>query len=161
MFRLFSKRAAPGNDLLLSQLFDESTFYQAFHRDMARARHSVTIESPFLTVKRARAMTSILKKLRRKKVAVTINTRLPRHHTPKLQFEAEEAIILLKDAGAKVYVCRDLRHRKLAIIDDAILWEGSLNILSQSNSREVMRRIDSAKLCKQMIRFTRLHNMYR
>lgn len=161
MFKLFSNKTASGSDLLLSQLYDESTFYQAFNQDVARAKHSVTIESPFLTIKRARAIAPILKKLRRRKVSVTINTRLPRHHTPKLQFEAEEAITILKNAGVKVYVCRDLRHRKLAIIDDTILWEGSLNILSQNNSREVMRRIDSAKLCKQMIRFTRLHNMYR
>lgn len=161
MFRLFSGKTSQGNDLLLSQLYDETTFYESFNRDVARARHSVTIESPFLTIKRVRAMAPILKKLRRRKVTVTINTRLPRHHTSKLQFEAEEAIITLKKAGAKVYVCHDMRHRKLAIIDDTILWEGSLNILSQNNSREVMRRIDSAKLCKQMIKFTKLHNMYR
>lgn len=160
MFRLFSKKTTSGSDLLLSQLYDEATFYQALNRDMARARHSVTIESPFLTLKRVRSITPILKKLQRRKVTVTINTRLPRHHTPQLQFEAEEAIVVLKNAGAKVYVCHDRRHRKLAIIDSTILWEGSLNILSQNNSREVMRRTESTKLCKQMLRFTRLESMY-
>lgn len=161
MFKLFSKKTASGNDLLLSELYDESTFYRALYKDIAKAKHSVIIESPFLTIRRTRAITPILKKLRRCNVTVTINTRLPRHHTPKLQFEAEEAIAVLKNAGVKVYVCKDLRHRKLAIIDSAILWEGSLNILSQNNSREVMRRIESTKLCGQMLRFTRLESMYR
>ncbi len=161
MFRLFSRNTTPGSELLLSQLYDESTFYKALYKDIAKAKRSVVIESPFLTIRRARIIAPTLKKLRRRNVVVTINTRLPRHHTPKLQLEAEEAIVVLKSAGVKVYVCNDLRHRKLAIIDSTILWEGSLNILSQSNSREVMRRIESTKLCKQMLRFTRLESMYR
>ena len=161
MFRLLSKKTVPSNDLLMSQLYDESTFYRALYKDIAEAKHSVIIESPFLTIRRTRAIAPMLQKLRRRNIAVTINTRLPRHHTPKLQFEAEEAIAVLKNAGVKVYMCNDLRHRKLAIIDSTILWEGSLNILSQRNSREVTRRIESGKLCKQMLRFTRLESMYR
>ena len=34
-------------------------------------------------------------------------------------------------------------HQKVAIIDDRICWEGSLNILSFANSRELMRRFES------------------
>jgi hypothetical protein len=45
-------------------------------------------------------------------------------------------------------------HRKLAILDRAILYEGSLNILSQNKSSEVMRRIESVSLAWQMVRFT-------
>ncbi len=33
-------------------------------------------------------------------------------------------------------------HRKLAVIDRTILWEGSLNILSQNRSQKVMSRIE-------------------
>lgn len=50
--------------------------------------------------------------------------------------------------------------RKIAVIDGRILWEGSLNILSQGNSREVMRRIESEELTKQMVRFLGLHRFY-
>lgn len=53
-----------------------------------------------------------------------------------------------------------MRHRKLAIIDGCILWDGSLNILSQAHSKEIMRRPNSAILCKQMASFTRLWNIY-
>jgi hypothetical protein len=48
-------------------------------------------------------------------------------------------------------------HRKLAIIDRQILWEGSLNILSQNESCEVMRRIESDELAMQMLQFTKLY----
>ncbi len=45
-------------------------------------------------------------------------------------------------------------HRKMAIIDDDTLWEGSLNILSQNDSCEIMRRIESESLARQMVTFT-------
>lgn len=38
---------------------------------------------------------------------------------------------------------RDRIHEKLAIIDEAILWEGSLNILSHANTSERMNRWQS------------------
>lgn len=44
-------------------------------------------------------------------------------------------------------------HRKLAIIDGEILYEGSLNILSQLDSCEVMRRTESQQLANEMARF--------
>lgn len=44
-------------------------------------------------------------------------------------------------------------HRKVAILDRSILYEGSLNILSQNDSSEVMRRIKSTQLAWQMVRF--------
>lgn len=45
-------------------------------------------------------------------------------------------------------------HRRLAIIDKGILWEGSLNILSQNDSCELMRRINSDKAVKEILQFT-------
>jgi hypothetical protein len=51
-------------------------------------------------------------------------------------------------------------HRKLAIVNRKILYEGSLNILSQSDSCEVMRRIESTGLAEQMIRFIGLKKWY-
>lgn len=50
----------------------------------------------------------------------------------------------------------DSHHRKLAIIDGHVLYEGSLNILSQSSSCEVMRRIESELIASQMLRFLRI-----
>ena len=47
-------------------------------------------------------------------------------------------------------------HRKLAVIDRKILWEGSLNILSHVRSREIMRRIVGARSVKEMTDFLSL-----
>ena len=159
MFRfLFSRKSASG--LLTSTLYNERTFFRAFYSDVRHSTTSVLIESPFLTIKRSQELGRVIKKLRKRNVKVRINTREPRHHTPDLRGQAHESIKILKSAGARVYVCSDYRHRKLAVIDGHILWEGSLNIISQSKSQEIMRRTDSKQLATQMLRFTRAYNNY-
>lgn len=156
MFTIFRKRSVKGTDLVLSQLFDERTFYKSFANDLRAAKRSVIIESPYLTKKRAYQFTRLIHKLTKRGVRVRINTRIPRHHEKPMEIQAWKAMKILRASGAKVYICNDMRHRKLAIIDDTILWDGSLNILSQSRSKEIMRRTSSALLCRQMIVFTNL-----
>jgi len=95
------------------------------------------------------------KKLHKKGVKVHVNTRLPHHHdTTLLQVQGWKAAKLLKAHGVKVCFYKDMRHRKLAVIDNTILWDGSLNILSQAYSKEIMRRTVSKSLCRRMLSFT-------
>jgi phosphatidylserine/phosphatidylglycerophosphate/cardiolipin synthase-like enzyme len=154
MFRklLFSKSIS--TDLLESALHTEATFYCSFMRDLEHAKHEVIIESPFIACKRTESLLPVFKKLTRRGVSIRINTRNPRHHERELQIQAWQSIKWLRSVGVKIRFYDDMRHRKLAVIDRTILWEGSLNIMSQSYSKEIMRRTNSATLANQMIRFT-------
>lgn len=152
--RLFARSKEQPLKLLDSRLCSERDFYRLFVKDLKGARSEIIIESPYLTVKRSRNFLPIFTKLRKRGVKIVINTRHPKHHDGSLKFQAWRAIKTLRDCGVKVNLYSDLRHRKLAIVDQTILWEGSLNILSQNNSREIMRRSESKQLCLQMLRFT-------
>ena len=57
-----------------------------------------------------------------------------------MAIQAELAIHTLQELDVTVLMTVG-HHRKIAIVDD-ILYEGSLNILSQNDSCELMRRID-------------------
>lgn len=160
MRRIFRKKTVQGSGLLQSKLYDEATFYSAFMGDLRNAKNSVIIESPYLTEKRALQFTKLLKKLKKRGVKVRINTRNPHHHDKVLEIQAWRAMKVFRQYGVKVCLYNDMRHRKLAIIDGHILWDGSLNILSQARSKEIMRRTDSTVLCQQMASFTRLWNRY-
>jgi len=146
MFRL--RRNQTG--LLNSQLFDEHSFYKAMSADIKTARQSILIESPFITVRRSKEISILFRKVIKKDIDIVIHTRNPNYHDIN-KIQAIQGIELLKASGAKVLVFDDMRHRKLAIIDDRILWEGSLNMLSHSNSREIMRRSVSEDMCKEML----------
>lgn len=153
---IFSR--SKNNDLLDSSLHTERTFYLSFLRDLKRADHEVIIESPFIACKRTESLLPTFKKLTRNGVRVRINTRNPAHHEKELRIQAWQSIKRLRSVGVKVRFYNDMRHRKLAVIDRTVLWEGSLNILSQSYSKEVMRRSVSIELAKQMLRFTGIAN---
>ncbi len=140
------------NSLLSSRLYDNKDFYKAFKKDLKSARHSVIIESPFITSRRMDDILPTLRKLRKREVQIIVNTRCPEEHDYEYAAQAVTAVATLQDIAVTVlYTGR--HHRKLAIIDGKILWEGSLNILSQNDSCEIMRRIQSKLLAKQMVDF--------
>ncbi len=57
------------------------------------------------------------------------------------------------ELGINIIMLNGFHHRKLAMIDRNILWEGSLNILSQTKSLEIMRRMENKELTEQMLKF--------
>jgi len=93
-----------------------------------------------------------LLKLRAKGVRVIINTKPFEEHEQAYQSQAIWAVGIMQDIGIEVLMTAG-HHRKLAIIDDGILWEGSLNILSQNDSCELMRRIESKEAVERMRKF--------
>ena len=152
MFSLFNRSTAP-TDLLTSKLYDQGSFYPAFIKDLAKCRSEVIIECPFITNRRLKTVLPTLEKLKARKVRIAINTRDPRTHNEGYrQDDAHEAISKLQHMGIQVLYTGN-HHRKVAILDRKVLYEGSLNILSQNDSCEVMRRIESIQLAWQMARF--------
>ena len=142
------------SDLLTSKLYDESTFYAAFERDLRVCRQEAIIESPFATSRRLTTLMPIFRDLRSRYVRITVNTRDPEENDDYMRDEARFVISKLSYLGVRVlYTTR--HHRKLAILDRKVLYEGSLNILSQNSSCEVMRRIESVPLAWQMARFVK------
>lgn len=138
-------------------LFSQATFYDAFLRDLRTVRSEVIIESPFVTQRRFMELLPILQKLRCRGVAVTVNTRNPDEHDGIYVDQAYDAVAVLQELGVRVLYTTKL-HRKLAIIDKEILWEGSLNILSFNDSCELMRRSVDSTTAHQTLRFLKIYN---
>lgn len=103
--------------------------------------------------KRVTSLLPTIRKLLNKDVKVIINTKPLDEQSPELYHQAYWSIARLQSLGVLVLFTNG-HHRKLAIIDDEILWGGSLNILSQNDSCELMRRIVSIETVKEAICFT-------
>ena len=137
------------------QMYNELSFYRAFEKDLYLARKIVIIENLFITLRRIDEILPVLTKLRRKGVSVTVNTRNPIEHDAEYEMQALVAIEQLQGLGVKVlYTVK--HHRKLAIIDGTVTWNGSLNILSQHDSCEIMWRVASKGIADQLLGFIKL-----
>lgn len=140
------------SELSSSRLLNQDDFYSIFKRDLLKAEREVIIESPFLSYKRLNYLIPIFHQLIRRNIRVIINTKPSNEQDSDYGKQAEECLAMLIELGVEVLITGG-HHRKLAIVDRQVLYEGSLNILSQNDSCEIMRRIQSEKLATQMINF--------
>jgi phosphatidylserine/phosphatidylglycerophosphate/cardiolipin synthase-like enzyme len=152
MLGLLRRRKVAPESLLMSRLYSERNFYYAFMNDLRRCKDELIIESPFATSSRMAKLLPMFRQLRRRGVKITINTRDPSEHEFPWNNQAREAVGDLQQMGVRVLYTGG-HHRKLAVLDKRILWEGSLNILSNNGTCEIMRRIESEELAEQMVRF--------
>ena len=144
------------SDLIHSQLYNDITFYSKFKKDLSHCKKEVIVESPFISTQRVCTLTRLFNDLVDRKVKVYIITRDPEEHDINMRRQAEEAIRRFEKMGIQIIISSEYSHRKLAILDRKILWEGSLNILSQTYSQEIMRRIDSEAKTKECFKFINL-----
>ena len=90
--------------------------------------------------------------LKERKVRIIVNTKNPIELDEERRDSAYRSVASLQHKGIQVIYTHG-HHRKLAIIDRSILYEGSLNMLSQNRSSEIMRRTESVQMAWQMVRF--------
>ena len=140
----------------LSQLFDETDFYQNFFHDLLKAEKEVIIVSPFITSHRVTIFMPIFDLILSKGINIFILTRRPEEHNTSMKYQAKGELECFEELGITVLPRAGRYHRKVAIIDRKVLWEGSLNILSHSGGEEQMRRFVCAKTAEQMMIFLKL-----
>ncbi|HUD05849.1 MAG TPA: phospholipase D-like domain-containing protein [Candidatus Saccharimonadales bacterium] len=155
MLKLRKTQRSNYDDLVASKLYDQDDFYKAFLDDLKKVKREVIIESPFITMKRMNSLLPVFRQLVKHGKHIVINTKPLDELEPYYQAQSAHAIVELQELGIQVLLTRG-HHRKLAVIDKQITWEGSLNILSQNDSCEVMRRLHSEQLAGQMLAFLHL-----
>jgi hypothetical protein len=84
-------------------------------------------------------------------VDIRVYTRPKNQQTGEMANQAEIVIDQLRTIDVNVIERRGM-HQKVAIIDDALAWEGILNILSHKDTEEHMRRFEGLSTVEEIIR---------
>ncbi|HEY9757373.1 MAG TPA: phospholipase D-like domain-containing protein [Oculatellaceae cyanobacterium] len=127
------KEADDTHELLVT----EKDFFQLFFADLEQARDSVEILSPFVSSHRVDVLQKLAELVKRGRKCF-LYTRPPTK-------EHEKSYVTQAESQGLQVLQRNDWHHKVAIIDDQICWEGSLNITSHSSSRDTMRRLVGRK----------------
>ena len=125
-------------------------------RDLRRARKGIIIESPFLRTARAERFILIFHRLKKRGVTILLNAKPLEEYEEIYKLQVQKSLSSLQSAGVDVLFTVKY-HRKLAIIDREIIYEGSLNILSYRDSCEIMRRTASVLEAEMLIDFIGLN----
>lgn len=134
-----------------SSSYTADRFWPKFLDDLLTAQARVLILSPFLGAWRTKMFVKKTRGLISKGVTIcTFIQEPPEWSATTASTDVETAydlaevrllIELLRSSGVHVNLLKKV-HAKLAVIDESVLWEGSLNILSHVNAAEQMRRFE-------------------
>jgi superfamily II DNA or RNA helicase len=132
-------------------IFDKRSFLPVFTHDIANAEREILIVSPFVTRKRTLLMMQHLMTALQRKVRVVVVTRPIEDFQGKETTALQGSLNLLKDAGVTL-VYRSNIHQKFAVMEQRILWYGSINLLSFGNAEESIMRLDSPNIAYELIK---------
>jgi len=136
-------------DELADIIFDNNNFLSVYKNDLINATREIVIVSPFATKRRALQMLELISVALDQKVNVTVITRPATDFKDKSTLE--DIFNLLKTTGVNL-VCKSNIHQKFAVIDQKIVWYGSINLLSFGRAEESIMRLNSSNIAGELIR---------
>ena len=131
-------------------IYDGKTFCPVFCRDVETTQNEILIVSPFVRKARITQMLKILLPLLMNNVSVTIVTRPPDDFKDKNNQIVIDCTQQLKQYGVKVVYKSDF-HQKFAIIDQSVVWYGSVNFLSFGTHEESIMRFENSDVAHQLM----------
>jgi hypothetical protein len=132
----------------VANVHDERSFYEVFSEYLNQASRSIWIWAPW-TTKRVRSLLSVLTDAAGRGVRTTLFVRDP---SDQLQGRPENQQYLadLRPVLSNV-VEINIMHQKIVVIDEKTVLLGSLNVLSQSRTREVMLVMHGAYFARKLL----------
>ena len=131
----------------VSSIFDNNKFPDVFIADILSAKHEVLLVSPLVS-KRTLKLLPLLAPVTAK---IIIITRPPEDNKNEIvRHRAEECITMLKDSGFTIRK-RSGIHQKFTVIDQRLIWYGSINFLSFGTSEESVMRLESVNIAAELV----------
>jgi hypothetical protein len=136
----------------------QTDFFRLLASDLSRARSRVIIYSPFITQDRLTFLMPQMQAAIQRGVLVFVITKPHSERTKSEISQIRRLETQLSEIG--VIVMHKMRmHEKLVFIDDDILWTGSLNLTSFSNTQEIMERRKSRAVFDDYFQVLRVEDL--
>lgn len=131
----------------VSSIFDNNNFLDVFIADILSAKHEVMLVSPFVS---KRALAKLLPLLAPATAKITIITRPPEDNKNEIvRRSAGECIAMLQGSGVTIRT-RSGIHQKFTVIDQRLIWYGSINFLSFGTSEESVMQLESVNIAAEL-----------
>jgi superfamily II DNA or RNA helicase len=137
-------------------IFNNTNFLPVYHNDLMNAAREAVIVSPYVTRRRAAQMLPHLEVALAKRVAVVVVTRPADAYKDKDRPALEVTLASLQDAGVRLLFKANI-HQKFAVIDQKIVWYGSINLLSYGSAQESLMRLESPNIAQELIKILGNH----
>ena len=138
-------------DAPLDIIFNKDNFLPVFNQDIVAAKKEVVIVSPFIRKSRTQQMLQHLQISTGRNIRVIVVTRPKEDFKPKDHAALQRVCDLLTNNGVSVVFISNI-HQKFVVMDQKIVWYGSINLLSYGSAQESMMRIESANIAHELMK---------
>lgn len=131
-------------------IFDSETYYEVYRKDLLEANKNIVISSPAISGAKVYELINLLRDKQMTGVEITIVTWKPDSYgfgDAGYWMQLHEEI---RQAGFYMKTVEDACEH-FAIIDQEIVWYGSINLLAKSNADDSMMRVQSKKIAMELM----------
>lgn len=134
-------------------IFGIDTYEKVYERDLLEANKEIIISSPGLNRAKVNSFVRLIKQKQEDGVKVTVVTLNPEGY-PEEKIEDTKALVqIIENCGIKVRV-QEHMHEHFAIVDDEIVWYGSMNLLSQAKIDDNLMRVKNRDAAQELLEIT-------
>lgn len=130
-------------------IYDGKSFYSVYCQDIKSSHSKILIVCPFMRKSRITQILKTLSQAIQNGVKVNIVTRPPNDFKESEQESVKENAEILQNLGVNVIYKSDF-HQKFTVIDNQIVWYGSVNFLSFGTHEESIMRFVSFDIAGEL-----------
>lgn len=131
-------------------IFDSDSYRPAFEQDLQEATQSIIIFSQTLSRKRVEQLLALVQSGQENGLKVTIITWHPDVYRYGKDEQRLSLLESLRTAGCEIRFAQEgCQH--FAVIDEEIVWYGSMNLLSRDDVEDNIMRLESRKIAEELL----------
>lgn len=134
-------------------IYDSDTYLSVYENDLRNAEKEIVISSPTLSKYKVYRMIDLLKDRQETGVKVTIVTWHPDSYKYGKDEHRIELMELLRNYGFHIELMKENCER-YAVIDNEIVWYGSMNLLSKDDVEDNIMRVASNEIASELLEMT-------
>lgn len=133
-----------------NSIFDSTGYWEVFEKDILSAAKSIVISSPFLSSRKVGWLVDQSEALQKRGVVITVFTLRIEDYPEDGREHHTDLLEQLTSAGICVKT-QNRCHERYAVIDQSLIWYGSMNLLSKSKDDDSLMRIVSPEIAAELL----------
>ena len=131
-------------------IFDIDSYEKVYEKDLLEANKEIIISSPGLNHSKVDAFVKLIKQRQEDGVKLTVITLNPEGYPEEKIEDTKRLVEILKNCGVRIKL-QEHMHEHFAIIDEEIVWYGSMNFLSRAKADDNLMRVKSKDVAQELL----------
>lgn len=135
---------------IANTIFDIDSYEKVYEKDLLDANKEIIISSPGLNYVKVDAFVKLIKHRQEDGVKLTVITLNPEGYPEEKIEDTKRLVEILKNCGVRIKL-QEHMHEHFAIIDEEIVWYGSMNFLSRAKVDDNLMRVKSKDVAQELL----------